>query len=323
MFARSTIPAIAVAWFCLGLPTTAPAQSYPNRPVRMIVPFPPGGGSDLLGRTIAQELTGILGQQVVVENRGGAQGCVGTAAVAKSKPDGYTVLLSFVGTLAMNPWIYREPGYDPVKDFSHVTYAAAQPPLVVVNPRVPVKNLKELAAIAKAKPQQLSFASGSSSGHLTGELFNLIAGIRMVHIPYKGGGPAMIDVVAGNVDLLFASPAASIPMVRAGKLRAIAVAGPSRLAGVPDVLTAKESGFPDFDVNGWYAVSAPANLPRDIIVRLNTDIGRALSSAALKDRLATEGYDPRGSTPEEITELVKVEYERWGKVVKAAGIKPE
>lgn len=320
---RKSIFIIAMAGVVSALPGYAAAQSYPVKPLRLVVPFPPGGGSDLLARVIAQELTTALGQQVVVENRSGAQGSVGAAAVAKSPADGYTILLSFVGILAMNPWIYKETGYDPLKDFSHITLATSQPPLVVVNPRVPASNLKELAALAKARPDGLSFASSSSSSQLTGELFKLLSGTKIVHVPYKGGGPAMIDVVGGHVDLMFASPPSSMPMVKAGKLRAIAVAGPKRLAAIPEVMTARESGFPDFDVNGWYAVSAPANTPREIVARLNTEIGRVLNSATVRDRLMTDGLEPKTNSPEEMTSYVRAEYERWGKVVKAARLRPE
>ena len=306
-----------------GLSGDVSAQPYPVKPIRFVVPFPPGGGSDLLARIISQELASSLGQQVVIENRAGAQGNIGAAAVAKSPADGYTILLSFVGILAMNPWIHKDPGFDPFKDFSHITLATSQPPLVVVNPRVPATNLKELTALAKARPDGLSFASSSSSGQLTGELFKLLSGARIIHVPYKGGGPAMIDVVGGHVDLMFASPPSSMPMVKAGKLRAIAVAGPKRLPAIPNVMTAKESGFPEFDVNGWYAVSAPANTPREIVSRLNAEISRALNSAAVREKLMTEGLDPKTTSPEEMTTYLRAEYERWGKVVKAAQIKSE
>ena len=314
---------LAVACTTGALQGHALAQAYPVKPVRMIVPFPPGGGSDFLARILAQDLAAALGQQIVIDNRAGAQGSVGAAAVAKAPPDGYTILLSFVGFIAMNPWIYKDTGYDPLRDFSHITLATSQPPLVVVNPRVPAANLKELVALAKVKPDRLSFASSSSSGQLTGELFKLLTGTRMVHVPYKGGGPAMIDVVGGHVDLMYASPPSSMPMVKAGKLRAIAVAGPKRLAAIPDVPTAHESGFPDFDVNGWYGVAAPANTPREIISRLNTEISRVLNAATVRDKLLTEGLEARPNSPEEMTSYVRAEYERWGKVVKAARLNPE
>lgn len=320
---RKSIFIMAMASAVSATPGYATAQSYPVKPLRFVVPAPPGGGTDFLARVVAQELPTALGQQVVVENRSGAQGSVGAAAVAKSPADGYTVLLSFVGPLAMNPWIYKETGYDPLKDFSHITLATSQPPLVVVNPRVPASNLKELAALAKVKPDRLSFASSSAIGQLTGELFKLLSGTKILHVPYKGGGPAMIDVVGGHVDLMFASPPSSMPMVKAGKLRAIAVAGPKRLAALPDVMTAQESGFPDFDVNGWYGFAAPANTPREIVSRLNTEIGRVLNSAAVRDKLMTQGLEPKTNSPEEMTSYVRAEYERWGKVVKAARLKPE
>lgn len=320
---RTSLFIFAVACATATMPQHVAAQSYPVKPLRLIVPFPPGGGSDAVARHVATELSAALGQQVVIENRPGAQGSVGAAAAAKAPPDGYTILLSFVGTLAMNPWIYKETGYDPLKDFAHITLATSQPPLVVVNPRVPASNLKELAALAKTRPDRLSYASSSSSGQLTGELFKLLTHTKLVHVPYKGGGPAMIDVVGGHVDLMFASPPSSMPMVKAGKLRAIAVAGPKRLAVLPDVMTAQESGFTNFEVNGWYGFAAPANTPREIIVRLNTEIARVLASPAVRDRLMAEGLEPKSNSPEEMTSYVRAEYERWGKVVKAARLNPE
>lgn len=301
----------------------AVAQNYPSRPVRLVVPFPPGGGTDLLARTLTQELTNGLGQQVIADNRSGAQGSLGAAIVAKAQPDGYTILLAQSGIFSINPWIYKDAGFDPVRDFSHVSLTTIQPQLVVVNPRVPARTLQELAALARQKPDLLSFASGTASGQLAGELFKKLSGTRILYVPYKGGGPAMLDVVAGNVDMMIASPPTSIPMVRAGKLRAIAVAGPTRLPAVPEVPTAVEAGFPEFDARGWYAISAPANTPREIIVRLNTELARILGIASIKERLLVAGIEARTNTPEEMTRYVKDEYERWGKVVRDAGIKAE
>lgn len=298
------------------------AQTYPAKPIRFIAPFPPGGGADFLCRLLAQEMAASMGQQVIIDNRGGAQGNIGAAMVAKAPPDGYTIGLTILGILAMNPWIYQDVGFDPVKDFSHITLATAQPLLVVVHPRVPAKNLKELAALAKAKPDQLTFATSSSTTHLAGELFKQITGTRMVQVPYKGGGPAIIDLLGGHVDLAFASVPSVQQMVAAGKLKAIATTGATRLAALPGVPTSKESGFPQFEVNSWYSVAAPANTPKEIVARLNAEIARALRVPAVREKLIAEGLEPRTSTPEEMADYVKAEYERWGKVVKTAGIKP-
>ncbi len=299
------------------------AQNYPSRPVRLVVPFPPGGGTDLLARTLGQELTNGLGQQVIVDNRSGAQGNVGTALVAKALPDGYTILLAQNGIFAMNPWIFKETGFDPVRDFSHVSLATVQPQLVVVNPRVPARDLRELAVLARQKPDLLSFASGAASGHLAGELFKMLSKTKILHVPYKGGGPAMIDVVAGNVDMMIASPPTSIPMVKAGKLRAIAVAGPTRLTAMPEIPTAVDSGFPDFDARGWYAIAGPAHMPREIVARLHAELARILGAASVKEKLLAAGIEAKTNSPEEMASYVKAEYDRWGKVVKIAGVKAE
>jgi len=299
------------------------AQNYPSRPIRLVVPFPPGGGTDLLARTLTQELTNGLGQQIVADNRSGAQGNLGAALVAKSPPDGYTILLAQSGIFSINPWIYKETGFDPVRDFSHISLTTIQPQLVVVNPRVPVRNLQELAVLARKKPDLLSFASGTASGHLGGELFKKLSGTRILYVPYKGGGPAMVDVVAGNVDMMIASPPTSIPMVRAGKLRAIAIAGPTRLAVLPDVPTSVESGFPEFDARGWYAISAPANTPKDIVNKLNAELARILGIADIKEKLLTAGIEAKTNSPEEMTRYVKDEYQRWGAVVRDARVNAE
>lgn len=299
------------------------AQVYPTKPVRFIVPFPPGGGSDLVARLLALELSKRFGQQVVIDNRPGAQGGIGAAAAAKAPPDGYTIWQPLLAILAINPWIYRNVGYDPVKDFTHITHTASQPFLVVANPRVPAKNFKELAALAKARPGQLTFATSSALAQLAGEMFNQLSGTKMVHVPFKGGGPAMLSVLGGEVDISYASIPSAMQMVNAGKLRAIAVTRATRVAVLPNVFSAKESGLPGMEVNSWYSVAAPANIPGEVVTRLNTEIARALQVPSVREKLEAEGYELRSNTPEEILNYVKAEYERWGKVVKAAGIKQE
>jgi len=318
---RRALRAIALA-VSLCVCSTAQAQTYPVKSIRFIVPFPPGGGADFLARILSQELAASLRQQLVIDNRAGAQGSVGTALAAKAPPDGYTIVLTILGTLAMNPWIYQDVGYDPVKDFSHITLATAQPLLVVVNPRVPAHDLKQLAALARAKPDRLTFATSSSTTHLAGELFKQVTRTKMVQVPYKGGGPAILDVVGGHVDLSFASVPSVQSMIASGKLRALAVTGAKRLNALPQVPTSRESGFPEFEVNSWYSIAAPAHTPPEIVSRLNAEIGRVLRLQSVRDKLQAEGLEAQPSTPEEMAAYVKKEYERWGRVVKAAGITP-
>ncbi len=303
--------------------TAAFAQTYPVKPIHFIVPYPPGGGTDLLGRTLGLKLAAAMGQQVIVENRAGAQGNIGTVAGAKAAPDGYTIVLSYVGTFAMNPWLYKNVGFDPIKDFAQVSLASVQPYVVVVNPVVPVKNLKELGVLSRSSPERLSFGSSASAGQLAGEFFNVLTKSKMLHIPYKGAGPAMIDLLGGHIDLMFASPASSVPQVKSGKLRALAVTAPTRLTALPDVPTSRESGFGEFEINGWYGVAAPANTPRDIVVKLNTEIARALRTNDVQERLMNDGLEGKSNSADEMTAFVKSELDRWGQVIKAAGIRPE
>ena len=304
------------------MPLNAEAQPYPSKPIRFIVPFPPGGGSDPVARVLAQGLSARLGQQVFVDNRAGAQGSIGTAAAAKAPPDGYTILL-FVGALAADPWVAKEPSFDPVKDFSFVSLVTSQPSLAVASPTVPAANLKEFVALAKAKPGALSFAYGSTSGRLIGELLMQLTGIKMLAVPYKGASAAITDVAGGRVDLAFTSPPSSIPLIKAGRIKGITVVGQQRLAGVPEIPTSGESGFPEFVVDAWYAVAAPANTPPEIIARLNSEIRKVLESAEAQEVLKSEGLTAKTNSPEEMANYVKAEYQRWGRVVKAAGIQPE
>ena len=300
----------------------AQPQPYPSKPIRFIVPFPPGGGSDPVARVLAQGLSARLGQQVFVDNRPGAQGSIGTAAAAKAPPDGYTVLL-FVGALAADPWVSKEPLFDPVKDFSFISLVTSQPSLAVTSPTVPAANLREFVALAKAKPGALSFAYGSTSGRLIGELLMQLTGIKMLVVPYKGAAAAITDVAGGRVDLAFTSPPSSMQLIKAGRIKGLAVVGQQRLASLPDVPTSVESGFPEFVVDAWYAVAAPANTPPEIVARLNAEIRKVLESAEAQETLKSEGLTAKTNTPEEMANYVKAEYQRWGRVVKAAGIQPE
>ena len=310
------------AMLCAHADTSQAQAAWPSKPIRLIVPFPPGGGSDPVARVIAQGLSTRLGQQVFVDNRPGAQGAIGTAAAAKSPADGYTLLL-FVGALVADPLVAKEPSFNPVKDFTFVTLVTSQPSLAVVGPQVKAANLREFIAEAKAKPGSLTFAYGSVSGRLTGELMMQITGAKVLAVPYKGAAPAMIDIAGGRVDLAFASPPSSIPLIKAGKMRGLAVVGSNRLSGIPDVPTSVESGFPDFVVDAWYAIAAPANTPKDIVARLNAEIRQVVNSAAAKETFASEGLEAKTNTPEEMAAFVRAEYQRWGDVVRAAGIQPE
>lgn len=296
--------------------------AYPNKPVRLIVPFPPGGGSDPVARLIAQGLSTRLGQQVYIDNRAGAQGTIGTAAAAKSAPDGYTLLL-FVGALVADPLLAKQPSFDPVKDFTFVTLVTSQPSLAVVGPHVKATNLKELLAQAKAKPDSLSFGYGSVSGRLAGELLMQVSETKILGVPYKGASPAMLDLAGGRIDLVFASPPSSIPLIKGGKVRGLAVVGNKRLSSIPDVPTTVESGFADFVIDAWYAIAAPANTPKEIVARLNAEIREVMRSDAARELLASEGLEARTNSPEEMAAYVRSEYERWGRVVKTAGILPE
>ncbi len=299
------------------------AQGYPAKPIRFIVPFSPGGGTDLLARTLAAKISEPLGQQVVVENRPGAQGNIGTALAAKSAPDGYTIALSYVGTFAINPALYKNVGYDPLKDFSHITLATVQPYVVVVNPGVPAKNLKELAALARTRADRLTFGSSAAAGQMAGELFKLLTKSKMIHVPYKGAGPAAIDLMGGHIDLMFSTPTGAVPHVKSGRIRALAVTAPTRLSALPEVLTSKESGFPEFEISGWYGVTLPVNTPREIVMRLNSEITRALNSNDVRERLSMDGLEPKTNSPDEMTAFARSEFDRWSKVVQASGTKAE
>ena len=306
--------------------TAAQAQAYPARPIRFVVPYAPGGPLDLIARAIGQKLTEATGQAVVVDNKPGAGGNIGADIVAKAAPDGYTIVMGAVATHAINPTLYPKIPYDPVKDFTPVAMVAVVPNVLVVNPALPVKSVKELIDFAKAKPSSLNFASGStgSTGHLAGELFNALAGVQMVHIPYKGGAPAMADLLAGQVQLMFDNLANALPQVKAGKLRALAVTTAQRSAFAPDLPTLAEAGVPGFDLTTWFGIFLPGNAPRDIVLRLNTEINKALNAPDMKDRLEKMGAEPpANNTPERFAAFIKVEFDKYARVIKASGAKVE
>ena len=307
----------------LGAVAPAAAQPYPLKPVRLVLPYPPGGGSDTIGRPLAQKMSEGLGQQVVVENRGGANGNIGMEAVARSAPDGYTIVFALSAQLAINPGLYQKIPYDPLRDYAPVTLFGSGVYLLVVHPSLPVKSVKELVALAKARPGQLAYSSSGngSGGHLAAELLNSMTGIRMLHVPYKGGGPALMDLIAGQVQVLFATQLASWPHVQGGRVRALGVSTAKRPSSLPDLPTIAESGVAGYDSGVWYAVLAPAGTPREIIAKLNGEIVRALNLPDYRGFLVNNGIEPIGSPPEELTRTIKVELAKWAKVIKDAGVR--
>ncbi len=307
---------------CTVLPIGAAAQDYPSRPIRFVVPYPPGGPLDIMARAIGAKLTAAWGQPVLVENRPGAGGGIGAELVAKSAGDGYTLLMGAVATHAINPALYTKVPYDALKDFVPVTMVAQVPNVLVVNPALPATSVAELVAYARAKPGTLSFGSGSngSTGLLAGELFKAMAAVDMTHIPYKGGAPAQADLLAGVTQLMFDNLANALPQVRAGKLRALAVTSSARAAAVPELPTLDESGLPGFDLTTWFGVFAAAGTPAPIVAKLNAAILQALDSKELRERLATMGTEPpRIRTPVEFALFVQREAAKYAQVVKASG----
>jgi len=298
---------------------------YPTRPVRFIVPFAPGGSTDTLARTLAQRLTDALGQQVVVDNRSGGNGNIGTEIVARAVPDGHTIVLGYIANLGIGPSLYAKLPFDPVKDFAPVTLLAVAPNILVAHPSLPVKNVRELVAYAKANPQKVNYASAAvaSLGHLAGELLNSSAGIRMQHVPYKGSGQAVIDLLAGQVQIMFSGMSSVMPHIKAGKLRPLAVTGAQRSPATPEVPTIAEAGYPGFEASAWYSVMAPAGTPKTVVMRLNGEILRALKIPEVKERLENVGFELVGSSPDECGTYIRNEIVKWAKVVKASGIKAE
>ena len=306
----------------LGAPLAFAAQRYPERPIRFIVPFPPGGGTDALARIISPKLTEYLGQQIIIDNRGGAQGSIGTALGAKAAPDGYTIMFAHQGAFVVNPHMYGKPGFDPLRAFAAVSRGTQMAFILVAHPSVPAKSMQELAALAKRTPGKLTFASTSAVPQLVGELFKLTTGTDMLHVPYKGGGPAVVDLLAGNVNMMFANPTSTVPHVKSGRLRALGVTGSKRNEALPDVPTAVEAGYPALgDVIEWYGVAVPTGTPRQTIAKLNAAVVRALNSPDPVKSIQNLGQTPAPSTPEEFSQQIAAEYERWGKVVKASGAK--
>ena len=316
--------ASAVTAFVLaGSAIAAFAQTFPSKPVRIIVPFAPGGGTDAFSRTVGAKLSQAWGQQVLVDNRAGAQGNIGTTAGAKSPADGYTLTLAYVGTLCINPHIYKDPGFDAFKDFSAITRGTLEAWVLVVHPSLPVYSVKDLVTLAKRRPGELFFASSASGTQLVGELFKQATGTNITHVPYKGAGPAVIDLLAGNVQLMYSNPTAAVPHVKNHRLRGLVVTGKKRLDALPDLITGIEAGYPQLDVLGWYGMVAPAATPAPIINKLNADFVAALNAPDVRERMKAIGQELSPSTVAEFQELIRNDYALWGKVVRGAGVKAD
>ena len=297
------------------------ASNFPTKPIRLIVPYPPGGGSDTISRPLVQRLGENLKQQVVVDNRGGAGGNIGMEIAAKSPPDGHTMVFALTAQLAVNPALYKKLPYDPIKDFEPITLLATGPYILVVHPSVPAKSVKELIALARTRSGQLTYASSGngSGGHLANELLNSMAKVKMLHIPYKGGAPALVDLLAGNVQVLFSTWVSSKPHIESGRIRALGVSTAKRLSGV-DIPTIAEEGLPGFDAGVWYAFLAPAGTPKDIVAKLNSEILRAANHPEYKQVLANAAIDLVGTTPEGLAKFMKSELTKWARVVKEANV---
>ena len=319
--ARSLLVAIAGLLLALGAPVAA--QDYPSKPVRLIIPFPPGGSNDVVGRMIALQLSDRLGKQVVVDNRGGAGGIIGTEAAANAPHDGYTLLIISIAH-AVSPWLYKLQ-YDPIKSFAPVAILASGPNVLVVNPELPVHSVRELIALAKQKPGELNYASAGigSFQHLGGELFKLTAGVDMVHVPYKGGGPAMTDVLGGYTKIMFSSLVQTSGFVRSGQLRALGTGGSHRSSVLPEVPTIAEAGVPGYEANNWWGVVAPAGTPPAIIEKLHTEISAVQNSEQTRKQFATEGAEIVQMSSAEFGTFMASEMTKWERVVKEGGIKAE
>lgn len=309
---------------CLPVLAQSPAGQYPERPVRIIVPYAAGGATDSVARLVGQKMSQELGQAIVIENRAGADGNIGAELVARSAPDGYTILMGDVGNLTMGPAVRRSVPYDAVRDFAPITQLVSAPNFLAVHPSVPVNNFRDFIAYAKANPNKLSYASSGTGGsaHLAGELLKRATGIDIVHVPYKGASAAVTDVLRGDVQVMFGLSVV-LPYVKDGKLRALATTGPRRMAVLPEVPTIAEMGFPGFEATAWYGLLAPAGTPKPIVARLNQVALRALQSPEVKQRLEAAGNELVGSTPDEFAAYIKSEKAKWSETVAAAGIKVE
>ena len=308
----------------LGLAQPAAADTYPSRAVRFVVPFTPGGSTDILARVVSQKLSEALGQQFVVDNRPGAGGTVGSEIVARAPADGYTLMMGHIGTLAVNPGLYQKLSYDPIRSFQPITLVAIVANVLAVHPSVPAENARQLIEYAKANPGKLTFGSGGngSAAHIAMAAFMYASGTEMLHVPYRGTGPMVNDLLAGQISLTMTGGPAVLPTVRAGKLRALGVSSARPISAAPDLPTlAEAAGLPGFDATQWYGVVAPAGLPRDITDRLNAEIRKALTAPEVKERLAAEGADAAPGTPEELGRFIEAEMSRWGDLIRKTNLK--
>ncbi|MBA2961080.1 MULTISPECIES: tripartite tricarboxylate transporter substrate binding protein [Ramlibacter] len=309
----------------LGAALLPARAAWPERPIRLIVAFPPGGGTDIVARLLAPALSQRLGQPITIDNRGGAGGNIGTDAAAHAAPDGYTLLMGNIAPNAINASTFKHLPYDPEKDFAPISLVAVTPNILVVNPSVPAQSVADLIALAKSQPHSLNYPSAGrgTSSHLAGELFNTMARVDMVHVPYKGGGPAFTDLLGGQVQLFFATMPAAMPFVKSGRLRPLAVTSSQRSATLPDLPTIAESGLPGYSAVTWYGLLAPRGTPADIVQKVSREINEILKLPATREQLIAQGFEPAGSSPSDFAGFISAEIVKWGRVVKAAGIAPE
>ncbi len=314
-----------ITCIALALVAQVHAQQYPTKPVRLIVAYPPGGGTDIVGRMMAQKLSENFGHTVIVDNRGGATGNIGTEIAARAAPDGYTLLMGNVAPNAINVSLFKKIPFDPVKNFAPISLIAATPNILVVNPGVPVKTVKDLIALAKAKPGVFNYASAGigSSSHLAGALFGILTHTDIVHVPYKGGGIALVDVLSGQTQLYFATMPAAMPHVKSGKLRPVAVTTERRSQTLPELPTIAETGVAGYEASTWYGLLAPAQTPRAIVTRLHGESVKILAAPDMRSKLASQGFEPVGNTPEQFAAYIQSEIAKWGKVIRDAGIRAE
>jgi tripartite-type tricarboxylate transporter receptor subunit TctC len=312
-------PVVVAVLACAGI--AHGADVYPTKPIRMIVGFAPGGGTDTTARAISAKLNDLLHQQVIIDNRPGAAGNIATDIVAHANPDGYTLLMGTIAALAINPSLYDRLPFDSIRDLAPIIQAVDSTNILSLHPSVPANSVKELIALAKSKSLNYGSSGVGGTGHLAGELFNTMAGVKMTHVPYKGGGPAMVDLIAGQIQLVFATAASAVPHIKSGKIKGIAVTTAKRSALMPNLPTISEAGLPGFDANNWYGLLAPAKTPRPIIDRLNREVTKVLAMPDVKEFLFNQGLDPAPGTPEKFGAYIKSEMAKWAKVVKASGAK--
>ncbi|MGZ5167440.1 MAG: Bug family tripartite tricarboxylate transporter substrate binding protein [Burkholderiales bacterium] len=314
---------VAAALACAAISGSLHAQAYPTKPVRWLVPFPPGGGTDVISRALAQKLTEAWGQQVIADNRPGSGGTIGLAAAAKLPADGYNIVLGQLANVAIAPALYAKLPYDPVKDFTPVTLALTSPLILVAHPSLPAKNVRELIALAKAKPDSVTFGSpgNGTTGHLGTEIIKTAGGVKMTHIPYKGASPAFTGLLSGEISVYMSSIQPAIPMLNAGRVRALGVTSAKRMATLPNVSTISESGLPGYEVTNWYGVMMPAGVPKDVLTKIHGDLVKVLKMPDVQQRFQSEGGDTTSNTPEQFAAFIKTEIAKWGKAVRESGAK--